>query len=130
MTYKVYDSGFRGKCPTETAEQITFFARLRREYPDTWGALAVHIRNEGKRHQNQVQREKAEGMTTGASDILIPGAPAFVCELKRKDRTKCRLSAEQKTYLEAAQKAGAFTCVAYGCDEAWRAFQDWTKYLD
>ena len=37
------DPSFRGKCPTEAQEQVTFFAMLRREYPGTWGALG-HLR--------------------------------------------------------------------------------------
>jgi hypothetical protein len=102
---KVYDSGFRGKCPLEAAEQATFFNRIRREYPDTYGKIATHIKK-----------------TKGASDIIIPCSPAFVCELKRKDRTKSTVYDEQIEYLKAAHDLGAFACLAFGVDEAWRAF--------
>ena len=119
------DQSFRGQCPTEAAEQVTFFARLRRHYPDTWGRLAIHPRNEGKRHWRQTAQQKAEGMTPGASDIVIPGSPSFVCEVKRRDNTKCRWEEGQAEYLKAAQDAGAFVCVALGCDAAWEAFNDW-----
>jgi hypothetical protein len=114
------------QCPPESAEQVTFFARLRREYPDSYGLIAIHPRNEGKRHHAQVMQQKSEGMTAGASDIIIPGCPAFVCELKRKDPTKSRWQDGQLEYLEAAHKAGAFVCVAFGCDGAWQAFKQWT----
>jgi hypothetical protein len=124
-----YDSGYRGPCPTEDQEQVTFFNQLRKRYPDTWGALALHPRNEGARTHSQAQRHKAEGLTPGAADIIIPARVAFVCELKRQDRTKSRIGAEQAAYLAAAANAGAFACVAYGWAEAWRALEDWQRAI-
>ena len=118
------DLSFRGKCPTESVEQITFFNRIRKV--PVWGVIALHPRNEGKRHYKQVSREKAEGMTAGASDIIIPGCPAFVCELKRRDHKKSQWQDGQKEYLEAATKSGAFVCVALGADAAMEAFEEWT----
>lgn len=125
---KVYgDTAWRGKCPTETAEQVTFFGRLRREYPTSWGRLAIHPRNEGLRTHGQVMKHKAEGMTAGTSDIVIPGSPAFVCELKRKDHTQSRMEDGQIEYLEAAKDAGCFVCIALGCDAAWEALKEWLE---
>lgn len=120
------DQKFRGKCPTETAEQVTFFNKLRREYPHL-AACAVHIRNEGKRNANQVAKEKAEGMLKGAADIFIAGCPAFICELKKQDHTKCHWEGGQQEFLEAAQLNGAFTCVALGYDAAFEALEDWIR---
>jgi hypothetical protein len=120
---KVYDSGFRGKCPLEAAEQATFFNRIRREYPDTYGKIATHIKNEGRRTPQQIQKDRAQGLTKGASDIIIPCSPAFVCELKRKDRTKSTVYDEQIEYLKAAHDLGGFSCLAFGVDEAWEAFK-------
>lgn len=94
-------------------------------YPDTYGAIAVHIRNEGQRRQGQANWQKAEGMTPGAADIIIPGSPAFVCELKRRDHTKSGWQDGQIEYLQAAQAAGAYVCIALGCDAAMEAFHDW-----
>jgi hypothetical protein len=119
------DQNFRGQCPPESAEQITFFARLRREYPQTWGALAIHPRNEGKRHHAQTMKQKSEGMTAGSSDIVIPARIAFVCELKRRDHTKSTWQKEQVEYLLAAKEAGAFACVALGYAAAWDALEEW-----
>lgn len=119
------DPDWRGKCPSEAVEQVTFFNRVRKV--PKWGILALHPRNEGKRHYKQVSREKAEGMTKGASDIIIPGYPAFVCELKRRDRTQSTWQDGQKEYLEAARNAGAFACVALGADAAWQAFGEWVE---
>ncbi|MEI2685339.1 MAG: hypothetical protein V9G14_02945 [Cypionkella sp.] len=70
LPFLVYgDTGFRGKCPTEALEQITFFRRLRDAYPDSHGLTALHPRNEGLKIGGQfgaVSRHKAEGMTPGA----------------------------------------------------------------
>ena len=116
------DMSYRGKCPTESAEQITFFNQIRRLEP-----TAIHPRNEGKRHYKQVAKEKAEGMTPGASDIIIPGCPTFVCELKRQDHTKSRWQPDQIEYLKLAKKNGAFVCVAFGWAAAMEAYQEWKK---
>ena len=119
---KVYgDLNYRGACPKEALEQVTFFNRLRREYPDTLGIIAFHVRNEGKRTHLQAASEKAEGMTAGAPDILIPGAPAFVCELKRRDHTKSEVSQKQLAFLRASGAAGSVVCIALGVDAAWEA---------
>ena len=125
---RVYgDLNYRGACPKEALEQVTFFNRLRREYPDTLGVIAFHVRNEGKRTHLEAATHKAEGMTAGAPDILIPGAPAFVCELKRRDHTQSELRTAQLTYLRAAQAAGCFVCVALGVDAAWEALREYME---
>lgn len=116
------DQKFRSKCPSETVEQVTFFARVRKH---PLGMLAIHPRNEGKRTYAQANRHKSEGMTEGASDIIIPGGPAFVCELKRRDHTKSRWQDGQQKYLIAAKEAGAFVCIALGADAAMEAFYEW-----
>ena len=129
LPFPVYgDTGFRGKCPVESLEQITFFRRVRDAYPDSYGLTALHPRNEGLKIGGQfgaVSRHKAEGMTPGASDIIIPGRVTFVCEMKRRDRTQSEWQDGQIEYLTAAHNAGAFACVAFGCDAAWGAFQEW-----
>ena len=115
---------FRGKCPTESAEQITFFNWLRREYPDV-AIVATHIRNEGRRSHAQTARQKAEGMRSGQADIIIAGAPTFVCELKRADRTQSKWQDDQQEYLIQAASMGAFACVALGHKAAIEAFKEW-----
>ena len=103
---------------------MPFFNVLRREYPEI-GKIALHIRNEGKRTVQQAIRQKAEGMVSGASDIIIPGCPAFVCELKRADHTQSRWQDGQIEYLEACKNNGAFVCVALGHKAALEALKVW-----
>ena len=122
------DTSFRGECPLESAEQITFFNQLRAKYPDSYGRIALHPRNEGQLiggQHSSIDKKKAEGMSVGASDIVIPGATSFVCELKRLDHTQSAWQKDQQEYLKASQDAGAFVCVALGWDAAWQAFSDW-----
>lgn len=121
---------YRGDCPKEEVEQMTFFNKLRKEYPDTLGIIALHPRNDQQLRGGQFRalaKHKAEGMSPGASDIIIPGCPAFVCELKRQDHTKSTWQDVQLPYLEAAKKQGSFVCVALGWEGAWQALQDWLK---
>ncbi|AUR95167.1 hypothetical protein NVP1201B_62 [Vibrio phage 1.201.B._10N.286.55.F1] len=118
------DVNFRGKCPLETPEQISFLTLLRREFPDL-AEIAVHIRNEGKRSKRQGAQQKAEGMNTGASDIVIPCEPPILIELKRRDHTLSSTSNEQLKYLINAQKLGAFACYALGAVGAMEAVRVW-----
>jgi len=116
------------KPPSEALEQVTFFGVLRREYPDLASA-AVHIRNEGKRSHRETLKQKAEGLNTGASDIIIPGNPSFVCEMKRIDHTKSKISQDQLDYLLSAKDNGSFICVALGYKAALQAVEEWQKIL-
>jgi len=111
------------KCPPESAEQITLFGWLRLNGYTT----AIHPRNEGKRSHQQTNRQKAEGMTAGASDVIIPGNPSFVCELKRKDHTLCKWEPDQINYLLQCKKDGCFVCVALGHQAAIEAIKEWKK---
>ena len=121
------DLSYRGSCPKESAEQISIVNQMRRVYPDTYGRIAVHIRNEGARTHQQTIRHKAEGLTPGAPDLMIPGSPTLLIEIKRQNPTLSRVSQEQLDYLEAAHKAGAFVCLAFGAKAAWEAVEEWIK---
>ena len=121
------DISFRGDCPSESLEAVTFFAKLRREHKESYALIATHIRNEGLRTFYQAAKQKSEGMTKGAPDIIIPASPAFVCELKRQDHTKSTWQIGQVEYLLEAQKQGAFVCVALGYVGAYKAFNCWIE---
>jgi len=117
------DTAYRGPCPSETVEQVTFFSRIRKT---PLGKVALHIRNEGKRTYGQHSRHKAEGMVKGASDIIIPYHKTIVIELKRRDHTKSTISKEQIAYLNACIENGCLVCVALGADAAMQAVEQWT----
>jgi hypothetical protein len=120
-TIPIYgDTTYRGDCPKESAEQITFINTIRARYPDTWGKIATHVRNEGKKTVQQIKREKMEGMVTGASDIVIG---SFWCELKRQDHTKSKISDDQVEFLETQIELGFFGCIALGWQGALEAFE-------
>jgi hypothetical protein len=124
------DVSFRGDCPSEGAEQIAFFSIIRMAYPDTYGLIALHPKNEGKRTGKQFSSlafDKAKGLCKSASDIIIPGNPSFVCELKRQDHTKSSWQPGQVGYLEAAKNNGSFVCVALGAEAAMIAFNEWIR---
>lgn len=121
------DRDYRGPCREEDAEQVDFVAWVQQWYPQ-YGFLLLHPKIEGKRTPQQARRDRLSGaMNKGASDIIIPGSPSFVCELKRLDHTKSRWQTGQLEYLEAAKSAGSFFCVALGAEAAKVAFIDYIE---
>lgn len=122
------DTNWRGKCPLEAAEAVSFFCQLRAEFPELT-KVATHIRNEGKRTKRQGHQHQQEGMNTGASDVIIPVCPPIVMEMKRRDHTESSISKEQVDYLVAAASCGAFTGVALGAAGAMEMVRAWVaKY--
>lgn len=114
------------KPPSENAEQITIFNELRLNYPEL-AKLATHILNEGNKSHAQAEKDAQMGLCKGFSDIIIIGNPVFVCELKKRDFTKSKISKEQQSFLIAAQESGAFACVALGCDGFFEALEEWIE---
>ncbi len=122
------DVSYRGECPSENVELASFFSKLRREYPNSYGALAVHIRNEGLREKGQVNamiRYSAEGFVKGAPDVSLPGSPSLLIEMKRKNPQLSSLSKDQARYLTVANEHHCYACVALGAVAAWSAFEYW-----
>ncbi len=123
---------FRGECPKEDAELITFFNELKRLYPDL-ARIAIHPDNEGlvigTGHLHHAKQKAKGAINKGAADIVIVGNPTFVCELKRRDHTKSRWQDGQLEFLEASQKRGAFVCVALGYEAALNAVNDWVMSI-
>lgn len=129
------DSKYRNKqCPSEDLEQITFINTIKSTHQETYGKIILHIENEGQLRNGQfhsIMKRKAKGsLNKGASDILIPGNPCFVLELKKQDRTQSDITQEQLDYLYAAKEAGSFVCIALGHEAAMNAFNDWLKLLN
>ena len=127
---KVYgDLSYRGDCLREDTEQINFFSWLSMHHKQL-SALALHPKNESRRSWGQVNYDKKTGaINTGASDIVIPGAPSFVCEMKRQNHTNSIWQPGQIYYLKAASDAGCFVCVALGADAAKIAVQDYLYFI-
>ena len=125
---RIYGAPIKGCKVPESAHMITFFNTLRREYPEH-AKCCLHIRNEGKRTRQQIEKEKAEGFITGAADIILVGNPSFVCEMKSQSPS-AKISQEQIDFLLSAQSLGAFSCIALGHKAAIEAFNDWQKMLD
>ena len=62
MTIPTYGTPLPGKQLPEHIEMKSFFNRLRKEYPDTWGAIALHVRNEDRSASaRQMVKIKSEG---------------------------------------------------------------------
>jgi len=119
------DTKYRGKCPSEMAEQVSFLALLRIEFPEL-AEIAVHIENEGKRKDGL--RKQQQGMQKGASDIVIPCSPPILIELKVADNSG-RVSPEQVAYLARSIRLGAFGCVALGAAGAMEAVRHYVATI-
>lgn len=124
----IYGAPIKGCKVPESAHMVTFFNQLRINHPE-YAAICLHIFNEGKKTPQQVAREKLVGMIPGASDIILPGASTFVCEMKSQSPS-AKISQEQIDFLLSAQSIGAFSCIALGHKAAIEAFNDWRKMLD
>lgn len=119
------DMAFRDKkCPSEEAEQITFFNQLKKHYPEI-AKLATHIKNEGKKSHSQVSKDKVNGLNQGFADVVIIGSPTLYMEVKRQDHTMSRWQPNQEDKVLLAAEVGAFSCVALGYKGAWLALEAW-----
>lgn len=119
------DKKYRGKCLKEETEQINFFSWLHLNHPDLH-RLAIHPKVESKRGWVMAEIDKKTGaMNKGASDVVIPGCPSFVCEIKRRDHTQSQWQKGQRDYLFSAHCAGSFVCVALGAEGAKLAINDY-----
>ncbi|MGB0382615.1 MAG: hypothetical protein ACPGJH_07065 [Alphaproteobacteria bacterium] len=118
------DLDFRGDCPHEHVEQNIFFNLIRKIYPNSYGKIAIHPENEGKRSYGQANFSKSQGMTKGAADVIIPGDMSFAIEIKRKDHTKSKWEDGQIEYLEASIQMGCITFVALGGNAAFERFNE------
>lgn len=114
------------KPPSENAEQMTIFNELRVNYPDL-AKLATHILNEGNKSQAQARKDSLMGLCPGFSDIVIIGSPVFLCELKKEDMTKSKVSEGQESFLLSSIESGAFACIALGHKGFFEALEEWIK---
>ena len=76
---------------------------------------------------SEAKKDHLMGLLAGFSDIVIIGSPVFLCELKKADITKSKISDDQEAFLINAQKAGAFVCVALGHKGFFDALEAWKE---
>lgn len=126
---RIYDTGHRGDCRTESCEQIDCMGWLEKSHPERF-ALAFHVANETKAHASYMLRRRKEGVKPGVSDIIQMGIPPGAFELKRLDRTKSKVSAEQMAFLEAHAAIGGFSAICYGAEAFKVAYADYLKFCD
>lgn len=132
MPIRTYDSHYRGPCRVEKAEQIDCISWLGYHYPAEF-ALCFHVPNESRGTQMHYAMRAKEGVKAGVPDIIHIGGTdlwrAGLFELKRLDRTKSRLSDEQRDFLEASDARGCFSAVCYGFDQFKVAWIDYLSCL-
>lgn len=120
----VFDSGYRGDCPKEETDQISYGLWMQHSFPDV---LWFHVPNEtGTRSGPQfIEKRRRMGVRSGVSDnvILTRGInhKCGLIELKRRDKTKSKVSKSQNQVLEETIAEGHFGAIAYGLEEIKKA---------
>lgn len=137
----VGDVSFRGDCKAEDADLASFFAWVRKNYPQC-AAFIFHAETEfnptSATSYAYHAKSTAKGRMDGIADIIcLPiskGAPAFLCELKRCDISKSLASKKRKEHFEnqlmllSSQKsAGNVAIVALGFEAAKAAFIEYVE---
>lgn len=125
---RTYDSGYRGPCRTERPEQIDSMGWLEKNHPDRW-PLIWHTPGETRASPQHMQMRAKEGVKAGVSDIIDFGLIRGAFELKRCDRTKSRLTKEQREFLQSVADSGGFAAVCYGFGEFKRAYADFLEFV-
>lgn len=73
-------------------------------------------------------REK-EGVRAGVSDIIDFGRVRGAFEMKRCDRTKSRVTAKQREFLQAVADSGGFAAICYGFEQFKLAYADFLEFV-
>ena len=125
---RIYDSGYRGDCRSERCEQIDAIGWLKHNYPDRW-PLIFHCPGETKASPQHMQMRAKEGVKAGPPDIIDLGGIVGLFELKRVDRTKSKVSKEQKEFLLAGAECGHFAAIVYGFEQFKLAYADYLSFI-
>lgn len=123
----IYDSNYRGECPSEMVEQINSMGWLEKHYPDRW-PLIFHYPAEVKAKPQYMAVRRKCGVKPGISDIIDFGEIRGAFELKRRDRTKSKVSKEQIEFLESVDASGGFAAIVYGFDQMMLAYSQFIDY--
>lgn len=125
---RTYDSNYRGECRSERMEQIDCISWLRHNYPERW-PLIFHVPNETHSRGNHHLMRSKEGVKAGVPDIIDLGRIPGLFELKRLDRTKSKVSKEQREFLQAGADAGHFAAICYGFEQFKLAYADYLEFI-
>lgn len=131
---RIYDSGYRGECPSEDVEQINCMGWLEKNFQERW-PLIFHCPNEVTVDKKKpgwamhLDKRKKKGVKNGVSDIIDFGVVRGAFELKRLDRTKRKPTAEQMDFLQSVDDSGGFAAVCYGREQFMLAYSDYLKYI-
>ncbi len=100
------------KVKSEHLEQVEFVQWMRRNHPEH---RIFAIANGGYRSKSVGASLKAEGVTKGVPDLMIPSLRVFI-EMKKTEGSTT--SIEQKDWLIYLAECGYATAVCKGKDEA------------
>ena len=125
---RIYDSHYRGECRVERMEQIDCISWLKYNHPERFG-LVFHCPGETKAKAQYMQLRAKEGVRAGVPDIIDLGKIVGLFELKRLDRTKSKVGAEQRAFLQAAADAGHFAAICYGFEQFKLAYADYLQFV-
>lgn len=125
---RIYDSGYRGDCRSERCEQIDSISWLAFNYPERF-PLIFHCPGETKANPQHMQMRAKEGVKAGPPDIIDLGGIVGLFEMKRLDRTKSKLSKDQKSFLQTSDDAGHFVAICYGFEQFKLAYADYLEFV-
>lgn len=112
---------FRGAQRPEDAIQRAVFAHIRAR--GAKGMVAWHTPNGGKRKPIEAAIFKGLGVRAGVSDIIaVHQGKIFALELKAEGG---RPTESQLEFISDIERAGAFTAVATGLDQALATLEGW-----
>lgn len=130
MTVKTYNSTFRGNCDVEDQDQINFTSWFDYQYPH-FSPLYFHVVNESMLPVQGRVKAKKKGLKKGVSDIIIllkrGEYSGLIIELKRRDKSKSRVTKEQMDFLYEVDEQGFFCAVCYGFEQAKKCVQEYLK---
>ena len=113
----------------EHSLQVRCVQRFRYEHPDI-AHLLIAIPNGGKRSTTEAKWLKAEGMTPGASDLILlvsRGAYGFLCIESKTTSKDSRQSEAQKEWQKLVEQNGGKYIIYRDADTFWEIV---TKYLN
>lgn len=118
--------------PLEEAEQCALMewaAYNAGKWPEL--RLLYHIPNEGKRSKRTGAQLKRQGLKSGVPDNHLPvargGYLGLYIELKRRDKSKSRVSKAQAEWINDLSGQGHMCLVCWGWEAAARTIEDYMR---